>query len=150
MFLPVLQEGTGLRCILVSVDARPNNAFFDSEPGGRGAAPGPLALVQAFANTVAEEGARRWEAFADPESFRCWLVQRGLLSDGEVLAANREAEGLEKPSRGRKEKREMPFEASFRHEYWTSDVRYIKHAIPEIGQAPDALQQALFPYLEAP
>ncbi len=29
----------------------------------------------------------------------------------------------------------MPFEASFRHEYWTSDVRYIDHSIPETGQA---------------
>ena len=54
---------------------------------------------------------------------------------GRILAANREAEGLEKPSRGRKEKREMPFEASFRHEYWTSDVRYISHSIPGTGQA---------------
>jgi putative transposase len=54
---------------------------------------------------------------------------------GRILAANREAEGLEKPSRGRKEKREMPYGASFRHEYWTSDVRYIDHSIPETGQA---------------
>ena len=54
---------------------------------------------------------------------------------GRILAANREAEGLEKPSRGRKEKREMPFAASFRHEYWTSDVRYIGHSIPGTGQA---------------
>jgi transposase len=54
---------------------------------------------------------------------------------GRILAANREAEGLEKPSRGRKEKREMPFEASFRHEYRTSDVRYISHSIPGAGQA---------------
>ena len=29
----------------------------------------------------------------------------------------------------------MPFEASFRHEIWTSDVRYIDHSIPETGQA---------------
>jgi transposase len=54
---------------------------------------------------------------------------------GRILATNREAEGLEKPSRGRKEKREMPFAASFRHEYWTSDVRYVSHSIPETGQA---------------
>ncbi len=54
---------------------------------------------------------------------------------GRILAANREAEGLAKPSRGRKEKRKMPFEASHRHEYWTSDVRYIKHSIPGTGQA---------------
>jgi hypothetical protein len=40
---------------------------------------------------------------------------------GRILAAIREAEGLEKPSRGRKEKLQMPFEASYRHEIWTSD-----------------------------
>ena len=54
---------------------------------------------------------------------------------GRILAAHREAEGLEKPSRGRKEKREMPFEASYRHEIWTSDVRYIDYSIPGTGQA---------------
>ena len=54
---------------------------------------------------------------------------------GRILAANREAEGLGKPSRGRKEKREMPFAASFRHEYWTSDIRYIDHSISGTGQA---------------
>jgi hypothetical protein len=54
---------------------------------------------------------------------------------GRILRANREAEGLAKPSRGRKQKREMPFEASFRHQFWTSDVRYIEHSIPETGQA---------------
>jgi transposase InsO family protein len=54
---------------------------------------------------------------------------------GRILAANREAEGLAKPSRGRKEERELPFRASFRHEYWSSDVRYIKHSIPGTGQA---------------
>jgi putative transposase len=54
---------------------------------------------------------------------------------GRILAANREAEGLQKPSRGRKEKREVPFEASHRHEYWTSDVRYLNHSIPGTGQA---------------
>jgi len=52
---------------------------------------------------------------------------------GRILAANREAEGLKKPSRGRKDKREMPFEASYRHEIWTSDVRYIGHSLPETG-----------------
>ena len=29
----------------------------------------------------------------------------------------------------------MPFAASFRHKYWTSDVRYVSHSIPETGQA---------------
>lgn len=59
----------------------PNNTFFDSEPGGREAAPGPLALVQAFVNTAAREGERHWEAFADPGSLRSWLRRRGLLTD---------------------------------------------------------------------
>ncbi len=64
---------------------RPNNTFFDTEPGGREAAPGPLALVQAFVNTVAEEGAHRWEAFADAGSLRVWLVREGLLEGGEAV-----------------------------------------------------------------
>ncbi len=47
---------------------------------------------------------------------------------GRILAANREAEGLEKPSRGRRKRREMPFKARFRHQFWTSDVRYLRHS----------------------
>ncbi len=66
-----------------AVNGAPNNTFFASEPGGREAAPGPLALVQAFANTVAEEGHFRWEAIGDPDSLRSWLKGRGLLADGE-------------------------------------------------------------------
>lgn len=62
-------------------------------------------------------------------------IHLGRRTVGRILAANREAEGLEKPSRGSREKREMPFAASFRHEYWTSDVRYIDHSIPGAGQA---------------
>ena len=31
--------------------------------------------------------------------------------------------------------RRMPFEASFRHEFWTLDVRYLGHSIPGTGQA---------------
>jgi len=65
------------------VSSAPNNTFFASEPGGREAAPGSLALVQAFANTVAEEGHLRWEAIGDPDSLRSWLRRRGLLADGE-------------------------------------------------------------------
>ena len=69
---------------------------------------------------------------------RAALLQKGIYLSprtvGRILAALREAEGLEKPSRGRKEKREMPFEASYRHEIWTSDVRYLKHSIPDTGQ----------------
>jgi predicted RNA-binding Zn ribbon-like protein len=66
-----------------AVNGAPNNTFFASEPGGREAAPEPLALVQAFANTVAEEGPFRWEAIGDPDSLRSWLSRRGLLAYGE-------------------------------------------------------------------
>ncbi|MGB3683569.1 MAG: helix-turn-helix domain-containing protein [Rubrobacteraceae bacterium] len=66
------------------------------------------------------------------------LQQKGIYLSprtvGRMLATLREAEGLEKPSRGHKEKKEMPFEASYRHEIWTSDVRYLKHSIPETSQ----------------
>lgn len=54
---------------------------------------------------------------------------------GRILAANREAEGLSKLKRSPHTKREMPFEASHRHEIWTSDVRYVDHSIPGTGQA---------------
>jgi putative transposase len=66
------------------------------------------------------------------------LAQMGIhlspRTAGRILAANREAEGLQKPSRGRKKaKREMPFEAASRHEIWTSDVRYLDHSLAETG-----------------
>jgi predicted RNA-binding Zn ribbon-like protein len=67
------------------VSPHANNTFFDSEPGGRVAAPGPLALVQAFVNTAAEEGHFRWEAFADPDSLRQWLMRNGLLDEAEAI-----------------------------------------------------------------
>ncbi len=57
-----------------------NNTFFDSEPGGREAAPGPLALVQAFVNT--REAERDREALPDPGSLRSWLRRRGLRKEG--------------------------------------------------------------------
>ena len=74
------REDTVLECILVSMDALSNNPFFDSEPGGRESAPGPLALVQAFVNTTASEGERHWEAIGDPDSLRSWLARKGLLA----------------------------------------------------------------------
>ena len=54
---------------------------------------------------------------------------------GRILATNREAEGLAKPKRSPRIKRQMPFEASYRHDIWTSDVRYVDHSIPGMGQA---------------
>jgi hypothetical protein len=45
---------------------------------------------------------------------------------GRILALNRELYGLEKPKGPVKEKREMPFAATRRHQYWTCHVRYLK------------------------
>ena len=77
------REDTALVCILVSVNPRPNNTFFESEPGGREAAPGSLALVQAFVNT--REAERGWDELADPDSLRRWLVQQGLVAGGDPI-----------------------------------------------------------------
>ncbi|CAA9514203.1 MAG: hypothetical protein AVDCRST_MAG12-3392 [uncultured Rubrobacteraceae bacterium] len=70
---------------------------------------------------------------------RAALEQAGIFlgtrTVGRMLKANREAEDLPKPKRSPHTKREMPFEASFRHEFWTSDVRYLGHSIPGVGQA---------------
>ena len=64
----------------MSVGVRANNPFFEAEPGGREAAPGPLALVQAFVNTgVAERG---WDAIGEQGSLRLWLAKRELLAEG--------------------------------------------------------------------
>ena len=45
---------------------------------------------------------------------------------GRILALNRDLYGLEKPKGPVKEKKEMPFAARRRHQYWTVDVRYLK------------------------
>jgi putative transposase len=44
---------------------------------------------------------------------------------GRILATNRALYGLDKPRGPVKEKREMPFAASRRHQFWTADVRYL-------------------------
>ena len=45
---------------------------------------------------------------------------------GRILALNRELYGLEKPKGPVRQKREVPFAASRRHQYWTADIRYLK------------------------
>ncbi len=49
---------------------------------------------------------------------------------GRILAVNRKLYGLKKPRRGSKEKKEMPFQSTRRHEIWSVDVRYIDHGLP--------------------
>jgi transposase len=70
---------------------------------------------------------------------RAALEQVGIFLStrtvGRILAANREAEGLPKPRMSPHTKLAMPFEASYRHEIWTSDIRYVNHSIPGTGKA---------------
>jgi hypothetical protein len=53
---------------------------------------------------------------------------------GRILAVNRKLYGLEKPKRGSKEKKEMPFQSGRRHEIWSVDVRYLDHHVPNTGK----------------
>lgn len=67
---------------------------------------------------------------------RAALEQLGIsLSQatcGRYLSLNRRLFGLEKPKRSPGKKREMPYRASFRHQWWSVDVRYIEeHQIPD-------------------
>jgi len=51
---------------------------------------------------------------------------------GRIMEANRKLYGLEKPKRQPRDKLEMPFRASHRHEYWSADIRYIEeHLLPD-------------------
>jgi hypothetical protein len=43
------------------------------------------------------------------------------------MAKNRAIYGWDKPKAPPKPKKEMPFKATHRHEYWSIDVRYIEH-----------------------
>jgi len=50
---------------------------------------------------------------------------------GRLLELNRNLYGLDKPKPSPHSKKEMPFKAHFRHQFWSVDVRYIeKHQIP--------------------
>jgi transposase InsO family protein len=54
---------------------------------------------------------------------------------GRVMAVHRDLYALGKPKRSSREKAEMPFRAKRRHEFWTADVRYVPHSIPDTGNA---------------
>lgn len=66
------------------------------------------------------------------------LAQLGIYLSprtcGRILAVNRRLYGLEKPKRGSKEKKEMPFQSGSRHEIWSVDVRYLEHYLPNMGK----------------
>lgn len=69
---------------------------------------------------------------------RAKLKQMGITLSratvGRIMAENRKLYGLGKPATSeKKEPKEHPFKARFRHEIWSVDVRYIeKHRIPGI------------------
>lgn len=79
----------------------------------------------------AREAIRRFQQNPNLGEFRIHaaLAQIGIhLSPrtcGRILALNRELYGLEKPRGPVKEKKEMPFAARRRHQYWSADVRYV-------------------------
>ena len=79
----------------------------------------------------AMEAIRRFQQNPNLGEFRIHaaLAQIGIhLSPrtcGRILALNREIYGLEKPKGPVKEKKEMPFAARRRHQYWSADVRYV-------------------------
>ncbi len=57
-------------------------------------------------------------------------IQVSPSTCGRIMARNRALYGLDKPKRSPKPKRQMPFKASKRHEYWSLDIRYIeKHGL---------------------
>jgi len=65
-----------------------------------------------------------------------WRMHAALLAEGikvsprtcgRVMAKHRALYGLDKPKAPPKPKKEMPFKASRRHEYWSIDIRYIEH-----------------------
>ncbi len=67
----------------------------EPQPGGRPAAPGDLALAQAYLNShydlVVEHGA---DLFATPAGLARWLTGRGLLESGTRVSAAEHARGL--------------------------------------------------------
>lgn len=54
------------------------------QPGGRTPAPGELALVQAFANSI--DLLTEQDVFTGPEMLRAWLVTRHLLEKEEAIS----------------------------------------------------------------
>ena len=60
----------------------PPRSETSSEPGGRVAAPGALALVQAFVNTNDREDER--DALASPAALGAWLVEHAVVVEVEI------------------------------------------------------------------
>jgi hypothetical protein len=48
---------------------------------------------------------------------------------GRILARNRKLYGLRGPEAKPREPKPMPFKAAYRHQYWTTDIRYLDHQL---------------------
>jgi putative transposase len=48
---------------------------------------------------------------------------------GRILARNRKLHGLRGPEAKPREPKAMPFTAAYRHQYWTTDIRYLDHQL---------------------
>jgi putative transposase len=48
---------------------------------------------------------------------------------GRILSLNRELYDLEKPEGPAKERKQMPFEARRRHQFWSADIRYVDNDV---------------------
>jgi hypothetical protein len=62
-----------------------NDWSAEPQPGGRGPAPGELALVQSFLNTRWDVGLDHGEVFVSADALAGWLSDRGLLADDRRL-----------------------------------------------------------------
>jgi len=52
---------------------------------------------------------------------------------GRIMAINRRVYGLKKSDGSEQAPKNMPFRAVRRHQYWSTDIRYVDHSLPEIG-----------------
>jgi putative transposase len=83
----------------------------------------------------AMEAIRRFQQNPNLGEFRihATLAQIGIhLSPrtcGRILALSRELYGLEKPEGPAKERKQMPFEARRRHQFWSADIRYVDNDV---------------------
>jgi len=69
---------------------------------------------------------------------RAALEQMGIgisrATCGRIMAINRRVYGLQKPKGpSSKQPKQMPFRAQRRHQYWSTDIRYINHRLPATG-----------------
>ena len=48
---------------------------------------------------------------------------------GRILARNRKLYGLRRPEARSREPRAMPFKATYRHQYWATDIRYLDNQL---------------------